>query len=1238
MKLLRIQVKNLNSLYGEHVVDLERDLGGAPLFLIMGPTGSGKSTLMDAVSLALFGQTPRLKVPKGEANPDDDARNIMSHGTAEARAQVDVQKVENGREVRYRATWSCRRARNKPEGNLLAPSRLLERSEDRGQTWTVLVDDEREKFYGPPFAELLEGLTVTDFKRSMLLAQGDFAAFLKADEAERATILERLTDTSRYKVLGGRAAQRRRLADDEKRKAEAALGSVQILSDEEEAALQADLERLRGEVAAARGRLEQITAVLQWRQRLDELEATLQRARTDEQAALDTWEANKTEFVRLDEHTRCLPAAEAMTELDRSRAAHQKSADALPGLREAEAFLLSEVAQAQTQLDDRQRTVAEREQALASATPELARARGLKLELTRAQEELQRAGSALAERQSAAVRAKQELEAHARKSDESNREQAVAEQALAAKEPMRPLVEALAGLQARRTSLDQGRAALSRKREALALDETKHAQARGEVEKLRAQLQRLEPQRAKLLEAQEDAQRTLSALLGKAPDAPTRRQQLMSVQEAARHHQESAQQREALARLQSSFDRAQAESERATGELARVQGAADAQVREIAELRQQLDDQRELQSYAKGRRLLEEGKECPLCGGTEHPSSRDPRFAELDRRVEERCASLERSLATAEESLKAHQGRREVLGAAQAAASTRKDELATQLGTARAALERSTSALEQALSACGLAAEALEAEASACGATLASLETAERKARETREAAQDSTHQRERLGAVLAEREAQLQGADERVLAARAEVEAEAARLDSTGTALQSELAALGIDVSAGITSALERAQREVSSLREADARLVRAREKAAEIRMALLAAQERDAAMQAELAPAAAHVEARRTAAQELEAQLRGVLGGEDPDAVEARLVQAKNQATAAHAESTRRLQDGQRRLAAAERARIDGEKQLAELGTTRSEAEDRLGAALRSLALADERTLRDRLLPADEVARLSKVRSDLERRVDAAKALRGAQERGREEHLTKRPTMTGEGQELAEDLPRLTALKSELDLQHQELRKQEVLTTQKLEEQAKHRARLGELQKVLQQKQAELDVWDRLYKLIGVKEGEEFKRYAQTLNLGELLVRANGHLERLAPRYRLVGARTPTGQSRIAFAVNDAFHAGESRPINTLSGGETFLVSLALALALASYRTVKMPIETLLLDEGFGTLDPETLQVAMTALEALNATGTQVGIISHVEALKERIPARVVVFQAGSGRSAVRVENGAT
>ena len=194
-------------------------------------------------------------------------------------------------------------------------------------------------------------------------------------------------------------------------------------------------------------------------------------------------------------------------------------------------------------------------------------------------------------------------------------------------------------------------------------------------------------------------------------------------------------------------------------------------------------------------------------------------------------------------------------------------------------------------------------------------------------------------------------------------------------------------------------------------------------------------------------------------------------------------------------------------------------------------------------------------------------------------------------------------------------------------------------HRRKTKELASVLEQidrARRDHDIWQSLHNLIGVGDGERFKLFAQILNLQELIDTANARLKWLAPRYSLTIATDEKGNPRLSFYVRDAQLADAERPLTTLSGGETFLVSLALALALADYRAVEMPIETLLLDEGFGTLDTDTLNTAMDALERLQARGTQIGIISHLGGLRERIEARIVVDKVGNGRSEIRFELG--
>jgi exonuclease SbcC len=168
------------------------------------------------------------------------------------------------------------------------------------------------------------------------------------------------------------------------------------------------------------------------------------------------------------------------------------------------------------------------------------------------------------------------------------------------------------------------------------------------------------------------------------------------------------------------------------------------------------------------------------------------------------------------------------------------------------------------------------------------------------------------------------------------------------------------------------------------------------------------------------------------------------------------------------------------------------------------------------------------------------------------------------------------------------------------------------------------------QLVLWQRLNSLIGSADGAKYRRFAQGLTLQQLVMLANQQLQLLHNRYQL--ARHPTAE--LELQVLDTWQADVARDTKTLSGGESFLVSLALALALSDLVSSKTSIDSLFLDEGFGTLDADTLESALAALDQLNASGKMIGIISHVEALKQRVPVQIrLEKQQGLGFSQIRI-----
>ena len=178
---------------------------------------------------------------------------------------------------------------------------------------------------------------------------------------------------------------------------------------------------------------------------------------------------------------------------------------------------------------------------------------------------------------------------------------------------------------------------------------------------------------------------------------------------------------------------------------------------------------------------------------------------------------------------------------------------------------------------------------------------------------------------------------------------------------------------------------------------------------------------------------------------------------------------------------------------------------------------------------------------------------------------------------------------------------------------------------------QKIAQQTK-EWKRWETLNELIGSAKGDKFRKFAQGLTLAKLVQLANVHLQKLNPRY-LIQKNKDGEKSELELEIMDVYQADTVRSMRTLSGGESFLVSLSLALGLSDLAGRKAQIESLFIDEGFGTLDSNTLDIAMTTLENLQASGKTIGIISHVEALKERIATQIQVKRLSGGYSTIEV-----
>lgn len=243
------------------------------------------------------------------------------------------------------------------------------------------------------------------------------------------------------------------------------------------------------------------------------------------------------------------------------------------------------------------------------------------------------------------------------------------------------------------------------------------------------------------------------------------------------------------------------------------------------------------------------------------------------------------------------------------------------------------------------------------------------------------------------------------------------------------------------------------------------------------------------------------------------------------------------------------------------------------------------------------------EQIARdLEKASEDLQLR---RKALSDWSESWNREH---------EGETLEMLLPRVTREKNEYAF--------------RLRSNTENKQKIASQQKELEECRRESERWAKLNDLAGSADGAKFRRIAQGYTLDVLLNYANVQLRDLSRRYRL--ERVP---ETLALQVIDRDMCDEIRTVHSLSGGESFLVSLALALGLSSLSSNRMKVESLFIDEGFGSLDADTLRIAMDALESLRTQGRKIGVISHVQEMTERIPVQIRVSRTGNGRSYLEV-----
>ena len=1216
MKIISIKFLNLNSLKGEHEIRFDRPpFTESGIFAITGPTGAGKTTLLDAITVALYGRVHRHS---------KDVFEIMTRHTAESFAEVEF---EVGDKL-FRAKWSIRRSRGKADGQLQTQKMELADA----ATGKIIIEH--------PLNEVREeivkicGLDYNQFLRSVILSQGDFTRFLKADENERSELLEKITDTGIYSQISVAAYEKAR---EEKAKLEQLRGKLDhviMLSGDERLVYTTKLKELSIEEQALKQLETELRMKLDWLSGLERLESRKMELLSQLSDAELSHAANEPRFIHLQQHLRALVHRPALSELNTISDQQESLAESIKNTALQHPEIVQEEKVTAAALQTVKGRLEEKEKELVKMEPvfEDVLRNDLLIDQARAQADKTAAltGKANLEQQNAAaveltvssrLKSVQErigelniwLQAHS--TDASLDKQVIL---------VTQLVQQLTATELKIT------AAGNLAQEYITKQTQAQAQELVAAKQIELDTQRLGELQQSILQLRESADqllasKTIEELEAELSELPvlihTSEQQLKLTGIYQKFSLQQLAIKKALEDLQVQEKEAQAmlhkcRLENEKGEL------------HLKDLQQIHELEVKVQKYDADRIQLQPEQPCPLCGSVHHPfveGNYHSRVTETESRRNQQHLKLQELKSRLDAQLIAL------------------NNINHEIETSNKNLLLSAESLNQAYDEFILnndklpkpldinRPEIIQAVINKKKQQMELLRTQLHNLRDTQQKLvlldSEITRQRENLSQQKSKSEQRaltITFAGQQIKTAthdKAAVEEERAHLELL---IKQVLDPLGIIFDRAVAetvlaemnaryTAYQQAANELKSL-ELDLR-----QQETELKSARLSLIDKNNA----IAVIALQLHQEQQIVLRLRDSRTALFGIKDP--VQERLVLTNEirKSRLQVEELQQALQQKQEKLKILEDRQSNLNISFLQTKTLFSKQLDKLMNALSSQGMSSIEELTSLYLPDEEVKSAQELLQESTQRIASGKSMLNAVETDLFKEKEKALTT-----EMKETLaPQLEKQADAISM----LQQQKGRLNQVLSDDDQLRLKHAEVALEIEAQQQESDRFQKLSALIGSADGKKFSRFAQGLTLARLTELANRHLLRLSDRYSIL--KSP--ERDLDLQIIDGYQADVVRPMSTLSGGESFLVSLALALGLSDLASRKVQINSLFIDEGFGTLDAETLDVAITALENLQAGGKSIGIISHVEALKERIGTQIQLSRQPGGTSKISLYN---
>lgn len=1215
MRILKIRFANLNSLTGNWEIDLTHPVFLSDgIFAITGPTGSGKSTILDAVCLALYGRTPRLNRITKSSN------EIMSRQKGECFAEITFE-TSNGV---FRCHWSQHRARKKPDGELQAP-----KHEITDAVTGKIIETRLRDISG--HIESITGMDFDQFTRSMLLAQGGFAAFLQADSDQRAPILEQITGTDIYSRISVRVHEIRSSEQKKLDLLESELSGLQLLSEKDEVSLQLSLKQKHTEEVTVSKQVKIKTDAIQWLNTLSNLEKDLENFQKEKQDLDKQQEHFKPEQEKLELAHKALEISGEFARLILLRKNQKTDTESYNKLIRSVPDYQLKAEATKKNLDDNLRCLEKLKNNLKEELKIIQIVRELDLKISEKEDPLKTLKDNFNSQNLSLSELEKKKNCNSSSLDQSLSSLENICQLLERSTPDENIVENLAGIQ---TRLDHFIEINTRYKEIIEEILKAENQKTKDIENWESKKERFEQKQIEIKKIKGDLNQKLESrkkrLEGK--DITYWRNTLLELNDRKTVFDKIRQSTQSVANQETEINNLNeickeltARKEIISEQIKNENEKNLLLEREKKHLETNLHLLNRILSFEEARKKLTDGEQCPLCGSREHPFAKenipapDKTETELktvnDSLIQSRSRLSDLIINQTKTSKDLEQNKIQIKECTKKLENEHNQiiELCNSLKTcfSDSGFENSIDSLyEENQSRIEHISNIVQSSEKYENSIQIIRDTLEKKLdelAETEQKSREAFHKKE-LSIQTLERlnnDSSISGS----------------RLKKVHEELLSEISPLGIKELS--IENIENIRNELISRK--NRRLDLQKKKSdlqnniSSLKLQIEHQSERIDIIHTELLKIKEKLQALEKEKNDLIIERKKLYGDKDV-----------NEEQTAMEKAIKTAEDESEKLRHIH-INITGEfeklktsiKNLQETISERKlqidSAEKDFSEHLAKSGFRGEDSYIEACLPEIERNELINKSRKLESR-------RTSLETRIRDKITMREN-ENKKQITSEPLDKLTFELDALSCQLKTIQQEIGGISQRLTDNNDARSRQKDKAKLIEEQKKQYSRWNMLHELIGSADGKKYRNFAQGLTFEIMVKYANQQLNKMTDRYILVRDK----KVPLELNVVDTYQAGEIRSTRNLSGGESFIVSLSLALGLSSMASNNVRVDSLFLDEGFGSLDEDALDTALETLAGLNQDGKLIGVISHVTILKDRISTMIQVKPISGGRSEI-------